>query len=79
MTEQDAKTRWCPFARTVERNGQESSQPRNRAADTVEDEVAEVPNLVATLCLGSACMAWRWLASETSRPRPGFCGLAGKP
>lgn len=38
-------------------------------------------------CLGSRCMAWRWLQlPESSKPFPraqvkgaGYCGLAGKP
>lgn len=34
----------------------------------------------AGVCIGSACMAWRWL-SNTSMHYPhdeGFCGLTGK-
>lgn len=30
------------------------------------------------LCLGSACMAWRW-GADAFRPYDGYCGLAGRP
>lgn len=64
MTEQEAKTKWCP--------------------------AAKIP--LGSLCIGSPCMAFRWLpvpvkvvgnsiAAEWPAPPPteGFCGLAGKP
>lgn len=34
-------------------------------------------------CIGSDCMAWRWVGGEHLRQRKlvklGYCGLAGKP
>ncbi len=34
-------------------------------------------------CIGSACMAWRWVSRAPGTPpradEPGFCGKAGKP
>jgi hypothetical protein len=88
MTEEEAKTKWCPFTR----NGGEAGC--NRVASTE--------------CIGSACMAWRWIGDRSfidaikkhradtgsslveakeyveSHPelwatRNGYCGLAGKP
>lgn len=81
MTEEEAKTKWCPMAR--ERDG------------------AMFP------CIGSACMAWRWIgvlsdgkrhysdealfAARNQHLTPsaggmnsgdfplGYCGLAGRP
>jgi len=48
MTEEEAKTRWCPFVgRMVARN--EELRPGEN----------DNPN-----CIGSACMAWRWLPHE---------------
>lgn len=48
-------------------------------------------NLGDLYCIGSQCMAWRWIAGDPHGPAtdggillprsqwPGFCGLAGKP
>lgn len=81
MTEEEAKTKWCPFVK-----------PDYRGPDRM-------------LCIGSACMAWRWgdVICIRKKPKPddtrwlgpfpflkggkcwlresdqGFCGLAGKP
>lgn len=48
MTEEDAKTKWCPFVRFVSVN--------NRG----ESETSIPRNPPITACIGSACMAWRW-------------------
>lgn len=94
MTEDEAKTKWCPFARSAP----------SRGAVIYNRDGAGNPYV---LCIGSACMAWRPLhdmATETTRSsqRPagegwmpgsgyddwtrttrvdlgGFCGLAGRP
>lgn len=76
MTEQEAKTKWCPFARlgstTTGLGG------FNRFIEPVgagsEDKVC---------CIGSACMAWRKFSMDDqtrgdSSKRGGWCGLAGK-
>lgn len=86
MTEDEAKTKWCPFV-------------RNDYALTGGNRYKEAPHKVAP-CIGSACMAWRWrdLAGEWDRrenkieqangrqcepppsfPKVGYCGLAGRP
>lgn len=49
MTEDEAKTKWCPFARTSDDDG----STFNRRWDGKVSEAAA--------CLGSGCMAWRWL------------------
>lgn len=91
MTEDEAKTKWCPAFR-----GNDHGINRR-----FELETASIGN-----CLGSACMAWRWAkgvsvaeaaakiateggdwrcaialrdAQEAMRPDDGFCGLAGAP
>lgn len=67
MTEEEAKTKWCPFTRvtTANRDGS-GSRPRNRvvevSAGQVERELSE--NLAGTSCIASACMAWRWAGRE---------------
>jgi hypothetical protein len=80
MTEDEAKTKWCPFVRT----GLVAGMAVNRhvadapgAIDGVHDE---------TRCIGSGCMMWRVKVRE-SYPMDastndlivgGYCGLAGK-
>ena len=73
MTEEEAKTKWCPFAR----------------AQTADTDAAPAVNRtlrggidLGCHCIGSACMAWRW--DDDLLPKPnslsqGHCGLAGKP
>lgn len=62
MTEEEAKTKWCPFARTL---GTLSVQVHG-----IETVVANGPHnrgfamdgpLTKCLCIASACMAFRWL------------------
>lgn len=82
MTEDEAKTKWCPFARDSETAGN-----RSQAA----------PDKIHFPCIASACMAWRWtgrteigregyygdevmIRYEASvRGGDGHCGLAGQP
>lgn len=85
MTEQEAKTKWCPMYRqAVSIDGANREWADNRMDGS------------NPTCIGSACMAWRWfqpgrdpdLAREfplaptgdlDKRDDVGFCGLAGKP
>jgi hypothetical protein len=67
VTEEDAKEKWCPFARVIERDCDGSTRARNRvvhldAAGNVLKEITDT--LAGTRCIGSACMAWRWEKSE---------------
>jgi hypothetical protein len=69
MTEDEAKTKWCPFARIADG---EPSVAVNRP-----EPYGDVPH-----CLASFCMAWRWAlvsqSAQVNRP-DGYCGLAGEP
>lgn len=94
MTEDEAKTKWCPFARVL-------AERENIAANRGSFDGSHAN------CIGSACMAFRhtrlgtilkntetgeersWLI-DTTRTPPGwvidrqepddcYCGLAGKP
>jgi hypothetical protein len=68
MTEEEAKTKWCPFVRHAEDTNQETSVPAfNRLAEPLRYNLN---------CVGSDCMAWRYV----NRPVDGhgYCGLAGK-
>lgn len=72
MTEDEAKTKWCPFARTYTGCG-----PSNRGPQGELDDNA--------LCVASECMAWRDHFTRTESGAIvfenrgfGYCGLAGR-
>lgn len=53
MTEDEAKTKWCPFARPAAVAPHDCGEVRgNRNMDGAVDTGA--------LCIASQCMAWRW-------------------
>lgn len=78
MTEEQAKTKWCPASRKGQHVRKESGGHYDREWN----------------CIGAACMAWRWhlefptstvsggvpviSAGQPSTTR-GYCGLAGQP
>lgn len=78
MTEEEAFDRWCPHSRRYHEQGS-----YNRT-----DNKWNLPE--STNCVGSKCMAWRWvvdplvnfvasdktIVNKTSEH--GYCGLAGK-
>lgn len=83
MTEEEAKTKWCPFVRVLPET--ERWHPMTNREDTIS-----APKGSATTCIGSACAAWRWecvrddYGGENGEPvilteTHGFCGLAGRP
>lgn len=67
VTEEKAKTKWCPFARV-----------RDAGASGVTS--VNFTNGKTIKCLASDCMAWRE-DTRFGEPgkHPGYCGLAGKP
>lgn len=72
MTEDEAKKKWCPFARNAKA---EDYGCQNRLAWGEPDK--------SCMCIGTACMAWRYQsdveAYEGQTITDGYCGLAGKP
>ncbi len=69
MTEDEARTRWCPFARAW------SGPGAPVALNRVDDQ-----GHTGCHCLASRCMAWRWhISGYHGRLNSGYCGLAGKP
>lgn len=74
LTEEQARTKWCPHARVVEVGDDELHGPFNRYhldADATFSGIAK--------CIASECMAWRWLnRHEQGAQDGGFCGIAGK-
>lgn len=89
MTEDDAQTKWCAFARVVSviRPGTEGVLPvcGNRISldPAVMAKSGEPLNPPSARCIASACMAWRWVPvtalNRRVGPKHGFCGLAGRP
>ncbi len=79
MTEDEAKTKWCPVARVV-MDGSDNKVvgPFNRdhwiTDETLEDTINR------SCCIASACMAWRTFRGSSINPDAtgGYCGLAGK-
>lgn len=81
MTEEEAKQRWCPFARV----GYE--QTTFNRFNNPANAIASSPVWPAICnCIGSKCMAWRWEYDDyratgggLEQTDSGYCGLAGKP
>jgi len=89
MTETEAKTKWCPFARVVTQTslGEVIPSAGNKLVDA--DGAGQ---LKGSKCQGSACMAWRKRVHHENRDKrepederigkysaDGYCGLAGRP
>ena len=77
MTEDEAKTKWCPHVRFVD--------CEDRLYDNRPSSMQN-----GAKCLGAGCMAWRWqpnwgespenpAACTELPPIEGYCGLAGRP
>ena len=67
MTEEEAKTKWCPMARQMFNYGGTFNREVDGAAPT------------DCRCLASGCMMWRWDGwASDRRPTDGRCGLAGR-
>jgi hypothetical protein len=77
MTEDQAKTKWCPMVRvlvTPDNSVWQSNILTNRGVIPASDN--------DTLCIASDCMVWQdtGLEKECNQSvRTGKCGLAGKP
>lgn len=67
---------WCPFARGYEPDNRGGGVSINRPATNMQGEIS-----TRFACIGSNCMAWRWIPADEQRPHRqlGYCGLAGKP
>lgn len=77
MTPEEAKEKWCPFARVAvtETHG-------TPAFNRVTDRDAKKPGpSVGSFCIADRCMAWRWGYDQngTLNETHGYCGLAGEP
>ena len=82
LTEDEAKTKWCPHAVASHTDPRGHSKYKNERLGLPEDTFVHA-------CIGSACMAWRWADGPhddvdgdtrldgTVAKAQGYCGLAG--
>jgi len=80
MTENEAKKKWCPYARASDLG--HSPVSVNRRGNFPDQDC---------YCIASSCMAWRWNGDSPAFPdagsedsldynaRKGFCGGFGRP
>jgi len=88
VTEGQAKTKWCPLVRVLQRDdiarhskkGEDFSATRTGFAPTVAVNRNPFGESSEYRCIGSGCMAWHTVfsASPTDEPK-GFCGAFGRP
>lgn len=80
MTEDEAKTKWCPMVRATMGS---TLFCTNRDGNLISGVIADFN----VNCIGSACMMWRWHGAVVAEGMPvvpnvptlhGYCGLAGK-
>lgn len=77
MTEQEARTKWCPMVRIT---WYPTPAPETSISGWNRDEMN-------TNCMASDCMMWRWHLRgamvddkyDENYPLEGHCGLGGKP
>ncbi len=67
MTEEEAKKKWCPLARTA---FLEDSDSRGIAMAAINRDYFGRPNS-ACRCIASECMAWQRLRGDS---QDGYCG-----
>jgi hypothetical protein len=78
MTENEAKTKWCPWA------GIMMTIVSTRFPLSATKEISKTLS-EGNKCMASYCMVWRWIIYPTDctgRPVPessGYCGMGGKP
>jgi len=82
MTEDEAKTKWCPHKRVaiIKHDWSEITTGHNQIE--LDGEPGLTKDAVHYRCIASACMAWRWIDDPEAledEPYEGFCGLAGHP
>jgi hypothetical protein len=82
MTEEEAKLRWCPFARGREHGT--GDDPMGNVGGANRFDLGDADT--GCMCIASDCMAWRGEPIMTTnddgkivRFTEGYCGLAGTP
>ncbi len=88
MLEDEAKTKWCPFARVIQFDIDDMPTGNRLYTAATGEMNFDGP----ALCIGSACMAWRWnlivkphhqmqviIEPDEYSDSSGYCGLAKHP
>ena len=84
ITEEEAKTKWCPHTRV-----NHGTSVFNRASQWVKAQLSKYQSAddnkffqeqeEACRCIGSGCMMWVWITPDSpgwsDEPRKGTCGL----
>ncbi len=90
-TEEEAKKKWCPMARSAEgirsrSDGQVYVQSNNSYNCVTVSEGKELETYHQTVCIASDCMMWRrekdTYGDDYGKDIPedrGYCGLGGMP
>lgn len=78
MTEDEAKTKWCPFARVGFYSPATMHYPAEHAL-LGNREAADGALQPASLCIGSACMAWREREPQIERRQTGLGRMPVEP
>jgi hypothetical protein len=73
MTEEEARKKWCPFARVLITGGDDENITMTSA-----NRIPYHSSKGAESCIASECMAWRYNKNNVDDDR-GYCGLVGKP
>lgn len=69
MTEEDARQKWCPFARTFDGPIVAQKVAAVASVNRIGNEIS-----IHCRCVAAECMAWRW---DKLSAGEGHCGLAG--
>lgn len=54
------------------------AEAKEKWCPQIHDDTGRNPRIFNVDCLGSRCMAWRWIGAQGPEQQ-GYCGLAGKP
>lgn len=90
MTEDEAKTKWCPFVRIVRLEPlPEQTKDWVHVSGVNTDALGRCRIPASCTCIASACMAWRWIddgfrwdgpgawpQTNPGKPAQGYCGLS---
>lgn len=85
VTEDEAKTKRCQesYAAATGVSSGGYAYPGPVPPISMHSVAYQTVQTAPTMCIGSACMAWRWLRQEDHdmppNVRSGYCGKAGRP
>ena len=78
LTEDEAKTKWCPFARVIADGTGNFYASGNRVKNHANWPVETKLNPETARCIGSACMAWRSVPAVDTRERALYSRRTGE-